>query len=259
MIPAGLAGAEDQLVLWALAMVRPGAAMLAAPATGARALPVPVRLILALGVALAASGRGAPVPPDAGVASLAGLLLIAGEVLAGLALGLSLQLGYAAALLAGETLAAAMGLSFAGGADAAGSGGVPVVSSLFSVVAMLLFLGLDAHLLLIRALADSYVTLPPGAVPIADLGQAVAGFGGHMFAAALAIALPVGTATLLVQVAMALLARSAPQLNLFAVGLPAALGAGLLFLALGLPLAGEGIAASITAAADQMTMIAAGR
>lgn len=258
MIPGGFAGLEAQLVLWGVAMIRPGAAMLAAPMLGMRGLPVQLRIILALAIGIAASGRVAPALPEAGMVSIDGVVLIAGEVLAGAALGFALQLGYAASLIAGELIAAAMGLSFAGTADPSGGGSVPVVSSFLSVVALLLFLSADGHLLLIAATVESYAALPPGGVPAAELGQAVAGFGSAMFAAALAIALPVGFATLLVQLAMALLARTAPQLNLFAVGLPAALGAGLLFLALALPLMADGIMVALDGGADTMLGLAGG-
>jgi flagellar biosynthesis protein FliR len=241
LIPAGFIGVEAQLIVWATAMIRPGAAMLVAPGLGQRGLPVQLRVMVALAIGVAASGRVEPLLPDAGMVSVAGVVLIFGEVIAGVALGLAAQIGYAAALVAGEIIAGAMGLSFAGSADAAGTGSVPVVSSILSVIAMLLFFAADGHLALIGATVDSYRTLPPGGVPLAELGGAVMGFGSLMFAAALAIALPVAFATLLVQLAMATLSRSAPQLNLFAIGLPASLAAGLVFLALGAPLMADAI------------------
>jgi flagellar biosynthesis protein FliR len=254
MILTGSAGMEAQLLALALGCIRPGAAMLAAPLLGMRGLPVQLRIILALLVAVAAGEQ--VTTPAMGMVSLAGAALLAGEVVAGLALGFSLQLGYAAALMAGEYIAAIMGLSFAASADAGGAGSVPVLSSFLSVVTLLLFLAADGHLLLIAATVGSYGSLPPGGVPVADLGGAVSGFAGQMFSAALAIALPVGFATLLVQIAMGLLARTAPQLNLFAVGLPASLGAGLLFLALGLPVMTEAIEQALERSAGDLLLLA---
>lgn len=254
MIPAGFAAVEAQLLALAIGCVRPGAAMLAAPLFGMRGLPVQVRIILALLVAVAAGERVAI--PESGMVSLEGVVLLAGEVVAGFALGFSLQLGYAAALIAGEYIASIMGLSFAWISDAGGAGSVPVLSSFFSVAALLLFLAADGHLLLIAATVESYASMPPGGVPVADVGEAVTGFASQMFAAALSIALPVGFATLLVQIAMGLLARTAPQLNLFAVGLPAALGAGLLFLALGLPVMADAIELALEGSASDLLMLA---
>ncbi len=238
----------------ALGCIRPGAAMLAAPLFGMRGLPVQVRVILALLIAVAAGDQVAI--PAAGMVSLEALVMLAGEVVAGFALGFSLQLGYAAALIAGEYIAAIMGLSFAATAHAGNVGSVPVLSSFLSVVTLLLFIAADGHLLLIAATVESYVSLPPGGVPVADVGAAISGFASQMFAAALSIALPVGFATLLVQIAMGLLARTAPQLNLFAVGLPAALGAGLLFLALGLPVMADAIEMALEGSANDLLFLA---
>jgi flagellar biosynthetic protein FliR len=83
-------------------------------------------------------------------------------------------------------------------------------------------------------------------------------FGGTLFAAGLSIALPVGSALILVQIVMGVLARSAPALNLFAVGLPAALLAGLVLLAIAAPVMGEAIVATVTAGLDMSRNLAGG-
>jgi flagellar biosynthetic protein FliR len=84
-------------------------------------------------------------------------------------------------------------------------------------------------------------------------------FGGDLFAAGLAIALPVGFALILVQLVMALLARSAPQMNIFSVGLPATLLAGLVLLAIAAPAIGEGISIAINHGLDEARAIATGK
>ncbi len=100
MIPAGFAGVEAQLWLWMVAMVRPGAAFLAAPVFGAQFVPVQLRLIVALAIGIPALGAANFSLPEEGLASIEGFLLIAGEVLAGLAIGFAVQIGFSAALLA---------------------------------------------------------------------------------------------------------------------------------------------------------------
>ena len=112
MIAPGFAGVEAQLWLWLLAMIRPGAAFVAAPVFGAAAVPLQLRIILALAIGIAAQGSVPFVLPEGGLASVAGIALVGGEVIAGLALGFALQIGYAAAFVAGETIANAMGLGF---------------------------------------------------------------------------------------------------------------------------------------------------
>ena len=101
MFPGGLAGAEAQLWLFLLAMIRPGAAFLAAPVFGASNVPVQVRLIISLGVGIPALAAVPFEMPPGGLATVAGVLMVAGEVIAGLALGFAVQLGYAAAMMGG--------------------------------------------------------------------------------------------------------------------------------------------------------------
>lgn len=242
MIAPGFAGVEAQLWLWLIAMIRPGAAFVAAPVFGAAAVPVQIRIILSLAIGMAAL-NSVPItlPPD-GVASFAGIALVGGEVLAGIALGFAVQLGYSAAYIAGEVIANAMGLGMATMVDPVSGSSTPVLGQFLSIISTFLFLSMDGHLLLIRFIVASYTALPPGGglMPAAAF-ESIVRFGGTMFAAGVTIALPVAFTLILVQVVMGVLARTAPQLNLFAVGLPATLLAGLVLLAIGAPVIGEGI------------------
>jgi len=244
MIPQGFAGVEDQLWLWLVAMIRPGAAFLAAPIFGAAFVPVQLRLVLALAIGIPAlNAVHFALPPD-GLVSIAGFMLVAGEVLAGLALGFAVQIGFSAAMLSGETIGNAMGLGFAGMIDPASGQHNPMLGQFLVILATFLFLAMGGHLALISIVVESYRALPPGNAWLS--AEAIHGlvlFGGTLFAAGLSIALPVGFAIILVQLVMAMLARSAPQLNLFSVGLPAALLAGIVLLAMAAPMIADGILA----------------
>jgi flagellar biosynthetic protein FliR len=88
--------------------------------------------------------------------------------------------------------------------------------------------------------------------------QSIAAFGGTMFAAGVTIALPVAFTLILVQFIMAMLARTAPSLNLFAVGLPATLFAGLILLAIGAPVIGEGISDALNQGLDLARALSGG-
>ena len=251
MIAPGFAGMEAQLWLLLIAMIRPGAAMLAAPVFGAAAVPVQVRIILSLAIGMAALNNVHITLPPGGVASIAGVAMIGGEVLAGLALGFALQLGYAAAFVAGETIATAMGLSFASMMDPQTGQSTPVVGQFLSIVSTFLFLAMDGHLLLIRFVIASYVSLPPGAGLMPNSAfQSIVSFGGSMIAAGVTIALPVAFTLILAQLVMGMLARTAPSLSLFSVGIPATLLAGLVLLAIGAPVMGEGIADALRGGLD---------
>ncbi|TZG28940.1 flagellar biosynthetic protein FliR [Sphingomonas montanisoli] len=246
MIPTAFAGVETQLWLWMIAMIRPGAAFMAAPVFGAPAVPMQLRTVIALAIGIPALANTPFVLPEGGIASFAGIALVAGEVLVGLALGFATQIGFSAAVVAGEVIGNAMGLGFAGMMDPASGTPTPAISQFMSIIATFLFLAIGGHLQLATIIIESYKALPPGEAWMgAKSLQGLALFGGDLFAAGLAIALPVGFALILVQLVMAMLARSAPQMNIFSVGLPATLLAGLVLLAIAAPSMGDGITASI--------------
>jgi flagellar biosynthetic protein FliR len=260
MIAPGFAGVEAQLWVWLIAMIRPGAAFIAAPVFGAPAVPLQLRLILSLALGLAALNTvSITLPPD-GVASFEGVLMVAGEVLAGLAMGFAVQIGYAAAFVAGETIGNAMGLNFAAMIDPSSGQGTQVVGQFLSILATFLLLGMDGHLLLAGFVVKSYQALPPGAAMLSnDAVWHLVEFGGALLGAGVTVALPVGFALVLVQIVMGMLARAAPSLNLFAVGMPVAMMAGLVLLAIAAPIMGEGLTAALKAGLDHAQSIAEGR
>jgi flagellar biosynthetic protein FliR len=113
-----------------------------------------------------------------------------------------------------------------------------VLGQYFTILLTLVFLGLGGHLAWLALVVESYTALPPGAAWLAsDQIGAVAGFATQMFLAAIAIALPVTLVLVLVQLLSAVLSRAAPSLNLFALGLPAGILAGLAALIAAAPLA----------------------
>ncbi|MCE7795635.1 flagellar biosynthetic protein FliR [Sphingobium sufflavum] len=260
MIAPGFAGVESQLWLWLVAMIRPGAAFIAAPIFGAPAVPVQIRLILSLAVGMAALNSVTVTLPVAGVVSFAGIALVGGEVVCGLMLGFTLQIAYAAAYIGGETIAAAMGLGFANMMDPQSGASTPVVGQFLSILATFMMLSLDGHLLLVQFVVDSYRALPPGGglMPNSAVHDLV-WFGGSMFGAGLTIALPVAFSLIMVQVVMAMLARSAPSLNLFSVGLPATLSAGLILLSIAAPVMADAIGDAISSGLDMTQTLAGGR
>ena len=251
---------EAMLQLWMLGMIRPGAAFLAAPVFGAASVPVQLRLVIALAVGVpAVAASGMTLPPE-GIVSVPGLLTVVGEVVIGLAIGFVLQMGLAAALLGGEAISNAMGLGFASMVDPMSGASSRVVGQFLSMLATALFLAANGHLLLIEIIVDSYRALPPGnAFPSFAAIGGIVQFASLMFAAGLTIALPVGFVMILVQMIMGVIGRSAPAMNLFAVGLPATLLAGIILLAMATPAMAEAIARFFSDALDMSRVIAAGR
>ncbi len=259
MIPPGFEGVEAQLWLWMIAMIRPGAAFVAAPVFGAQSVPVQLRLVVALAIGIPALDQVPFVLPEHGIASVAGIALVMGEVLAGLAIGFAVQIGFAAAMLAGEVIGNAMGLGFAGMVDPNSGASSPAIGQFLSILATFLFLAIGGHLMLATIVIESYRAIPPGAAWLgAKSLQGIVLFGGDLFAAGLAIALPVGFSLILVQIVMGMLSRSAPAMNLFSVGLPATLLAGLVLMAIAAPSMGEGITAALQRGLAMARQIALG-
>lgn len=260
MFAPGFVNVEAQLWLWLIAMIRPGAAFLAAPIFGARAVPVQLRLILSLAIGMAAMNSVIFTLPAGGVASFAGIMLVMGEVLIGLAMGFAIQIGYAAAFVAGESIANVMGLGFASMMDPQSGASTQVVGQFLSILATFILLGMDGHLMLASYVVQSYKAFPPGGplLPNEAVYDLVL-FGGALLGAGLTIALPVGFALILIQLVMGMLARSAPSLNLFAVGMPVALFAGLVLLAIAAPIMSAGIADALRQGLDHARSMAEGR
>jgi flagellar biosynthesis protein FliR len=259
VIAPGFAGVEDQLILWMVAMLRPGAAFLAAPIFGAPTVPVQVRLVVALGVGVPAIAHAGLVMPPEGMMNFAGLLMVMGEIILGLTLGFAIQIGFAAALLAGEAISNTMGLGFAASIDPVGGQASPAIGQLLSMLGSFLFLATGGHLALAGIIVESFHALPPGQAWLSQKAlEGFVHFGGLVFAAGLSIALPVGFAMVLVQIVLGVIGRSTPTLNLFAVGMPAAVLAGIILLAMALPAMAEGLVAALSASLDQAQLLAKG-
>ena len=226
--------------LWALifVMVRIGAAFVAAPVFGAVQIPVMVRVTLSAAIGFLVLAAH-PVVPPAQVFGLATFVAVAGEALVGLAMGFVLQIAFSAPLIASELIGGSMGLSMASTIDPVAGRPTPALGSFLSILLTLLFLSVDGHLVLVETIVKSYDALPPGQWLAVERLKDIALFGGYAFLAGLLLALPVGFLLLCLNLAVGMLSRSAPALNLFAVGLPASLAVGVIALAISFPAMGD--------------------
>lgn len=235
-IDFGFGPVEAEFWRWLFVMTRIGAAMLAAPFFGATQVPAGVRVIATGAVAvLVCNWTGVAAPPA--LLSLQGLLWVAGEVLVGLMLGFVLQLAFAAPTIAAEIIGGGMGMGMASAVDPHSGTHSPALGQYFAVVLTLVFFATGAHLQWLALVIESYRAFPPGETWIAPERLIhLTGFATTMFTTAIAIALPVTLILLLVQIATGVLSRSAPALNLFALGLPAGVLAGMAALIVSAPL-----------------------
>ena len=231
----GIGSIEAQLWLVLFLSVRCGAALMAVPMIGGTAVPVQLRILLSitLGYFVAA---WVPLPAPPAMMSFAAVLAVVQEIAVGLMLGFVLQLAFAVPLIAAEQISGTMGLAMATSIDPASGAQAGALGTFFGLVLSLLFYATGAHLLWFDLLVESYRLLPAGQFAFgAWRAEAVVMFFGLGLAAAAAIALPVVLVLLLVQIVTGLIARSAPSLNLFALGLPAGVLAGIAALIIALP------------------------
>lgn len=227
-----------QLDLWIASLMFPVARLLgliaAAPLFNSRGIPVRIRLALGLAIAMAVVPALPPMPAIPAGSWLA-LTMLAREAALGIAIGFTLRLVFSAVDMAGELIGLQMGLSFATFFDPEAGGQTIVLGEFLGLLASLIFLGLDGHLMLIDITVRSFEWLPVGGAPLAEAGWGfVAQHGVTVFAAGLLLALPLIATLLITNIALGVLTRAAPQLNLFAVGFPVTLTAGFAVLMLSL-------------------------
>jgi flagellar biosynthetic protein FliR len=162
--------------------------------------------------------------------SAAGLLELANQITIGILMGLMLQVVLAAVATGGQAIAGSMGLSMAQMMDP-NLGNVPVVASFLVILASLIFLGLGGHVLLMELLIQSFEMLPigQGLLSLNAIGQLL-GWSAMMFLGAVLLALPLLVILLAVNLGLGVVVRAAPTLNIFAVGFPAMILAGMLML-----------------------------
>ena len=219
-----------QLDAWLAALMFPLARLLglfsSAPVFSNRGVSVRVRLAIGMGVAIAVLPVMPPmpqVPPGGGL----GLAIFAQQIFIGIAIGFMMRIVFAAVDMAGALIGMQMGLSFAIFFDPDAGGQTAVLSDFLNLLATLIFLAINGHLLMIDLLVRSFEWLPVATDALDAGGWAfLARSGITVFAAGLLLSLPVIAVLLVANIALGVLTRAAPQLNLFAVGFPITLTAG---------------------------------
>lgn len=230
---------EGWIALYVWPFLRIGACLMTAPLFSAATVPARSRLILAAAITLVV----APLLPatTTPLLSAEGFVVIAQQLLIGVAFGFAINLVFDALALGGQLLANAMGLSFAFNVDPLHGASTPVLSQFYTIMATLTFLALDGHLALLQVLVDSFRTLPVGTMGLGSAGLwEMALWGSRLFSGGLMVALPGVTALLVVNLAFGVVSRAAPALNLFAVGFPVTLVCGLVILLDSLPAMQQG-------------------
>lgn len=244
MQPVTLNAADVSLwvgrLLWPT--LRVGGFVLAAPMASETVIPRRIKIVMSLALAFLMAPL-AQIPAALSIFSAAGLLAAAQELLIGVAIGMVVQLTFEALTFAGQTVSMTMGLGFATLVDPQRGANTTVLGQMFMIFGILTYLAINGHLVLLGALAESFQTLPVGAAHIDEnFLLSVVMWGAHVFESGILIALPVVIALVIVNLALGVVTRAAPQLNLFGIGFTITLLCGFFALTVGL----DGIMTSIS-------------
>ena len=206
-----------------------------APLFGNISIPAPIKVGLGVMLALIIA-PGVPTLPAMDPMSMSGLLILVQQFVIGAAMGFTIRIVLATIEMAGEIVGMTMGLGFATFFDPQSQGRSSAISQFLALLALMIYLAANLHLALLSVLADSFTSMPISALPISSHPfQILIAWGGRIFSAGVQLSLPIVAALLITNVALGILTRAAPQLNLFGIGFPVTICVGFVMIGLTLP------------------------
>lgn len=250
---------SSQWSAWISAFIFPLTRILAlvasAPVLGNKEVPAQVKIGLSVLITVIVAPN-LDIAPGIDPGSATGLFIMLQQMLVGLAMGFAMRIVFSAVEMCGELAGLQMGLGFASFYDPQNASFSPVLAQFLGIIASLAFLSMNAHLYMLAALAESFHSFPVSAAEPSAIGlHTLAVWTGSIFIYALQLSLPLLGALLITNLALGILTRSAPQLNLFAVGFPITLAIGFLTLALSLPAFAPVLEHMINAGIDDMRRV----
>lgn len=233
----------EYFIVWLLVLARTAGVFVSAPVLGNIHVPVQVRIGLAASLAFVFTPLVAAERPEVAarlsaaspaVVELAALMIK--EAVIGVMIGFVGMLMFMAVQCAADMINLQMGLGFGSLVDPTMNQQTSVLGQFHYIAATLLFLATNAHHLMLRGLADSFNALPLGSLALTpEAAQTVMAAFERLFVAGIKIGGPIVGVILLTDVALGILARTMPQLNVLVVGFPAKILVGLLAMAAALP------------------------
>lgn len=228
-------------------LIRTGAILLMAPVFGAMNVPMQVKLGLTLVLTLLLTPLAPAAPMPEGFASLAAS--IGGELLSGASIGLCVRFIFSGIEFAGQVASFQMGLSMASAYDPMSSSQSTVLAKMLSILTILVFLSVNGHLMVLMALQKSFEVIPPYGLALSGgFIDAIVGFSKEMFLLAFKFSAPIVAILVFVNIALGIMSRIVPQINMFAIGFAITILVGFVMLALSLPV----FETALTAVFDRM-------
>ena len=223
----------EQFLSFILTFMRISIIVFLLPFFGGTSLPNPVKAALCLVMSLAVwpklSFSGAYMP--ASVWEL--VLMFMGELMIGLMLNIIVLFLFSAVQTGGQLVGFSMGFTMMNVVDPLSGTSEAITSHFLYQTTVLVFLSLDGHLYLLSGLAESFALVAPGKLLInPELAREMLKFSGQIFVLGVKIASPVIASLFLVDLALAIISRAAPQMNVLFVGFPIKITVGFLFLVL---------------------------
>lgn len=206
----------------------------AAPIFGHMSVPASSKIGIAVMLTLIVAPTLTNIPV-VNPATPAGVLILTQQLIIGLAMGFSMRMVFVAIEMAGSISTQSMGFGFASFYDPQTQGQTSSVSQLFTMLATLIFLSINGHLMIVETLVTSFTTLPISLAPNGHGFLQLANWGGFIFSTGVQLAMPMIAALLITNIALGILTRSAPQLNIFGIGFPITLSVGFLVIITSLP------------------------
>ena len=232
-----MAYTQHQILLFFLILIRMLALFMSAPVFSSSAIPTMGKIGLAGLMAFLVFPVVEPHVPDLALDWLSVLVLVATEVFTGLTIGFVLVFLFAGVEMAGEYIGLDMGFSMVQEVDPTFHQPISLVARLKSNLAIIIFLLLEGHHYLIEAIAYSFRVIPIGGWHLGTRAlQRIMEMSASIFVIGIKIAAPVMVTLFLTSVAMGIIARAVPQMNIFFVGIPFRIVAGFAAMILGLPL-----------------------
>ncbi len=219
-----------------LVLVRMSGLLLSMPILGATTIPVQARIgFVAITSYIVFSVAKLP-PVDTGIPMGRFTFMLMGELAIGLTIGYASQLIFSAVQFAGQLIGFQIGFGIVNVLDPTTNSEVSITSQFWNIVALLVFLAINGHHWLIAAAAKSFDLIPVlGFTPHAGLVDLITTLTADVFVLAIKLAAPVMATMLLLNVALGLIARTVPQMNVFIVGFPVQIALGLFMIGVGLP------------------------
>jgi flagellar biosynthetic protein FliR len=226
--------ALPQFQTFSILLVRIAGIIAVFPILNTHTIPTPVKagLVTMLGLVLAPMIQLPSIPSDP-VTVVSG---IGSEFLIGLTIGLAVRLLFSGFQIAGDLVGTQMGFSAIQLLDPMSHQNAPLVAQFQLTLGSLVFLSLNAHLLVVHAIGMSFELVPPFGARLSDsIAQDIIQLAQNMLGVALKLAAPMFATLLIVNTILAILGRAVPQMNIFALSFPITIGAGLISMSLAMP------------------------